>query len=222
MRILVLDTALGACQAALAEIEAGQARLVAAECEAMARGHAEALMPMLARILRQAGPEPAECVAATVGPGSFTGLRVAVSAARALALAWGVPACGVTSLAAMAAGPARASGRQTLALIDARRDEAYWQCFSPEGRASGEPSIATYGEIAATIAGQADVTGSGAEKLAALDPARFRTLDRPAWPDMAEAALLAVSAEPARPARPLYVRPPDAKLPPATAGLVTA
>src|SRR5882672_1570381 len=103
MLILAIDTALDACAAAVLDTSAGQ--LIAAESQAMKRGHAEALMPLIARVMKEAGlPFTAlDRIAVTTGPGSFTGLRVGLSAARGIALAAGKPAVGVTTLTAFAA-----------------------------------------------------------------------------------------------------------------------
>src|SRR6202049_2571874 len=102
MRILAIDTALEACAAGVIEMPD---RVLAQESLAMARGHAEALMPLLARVMDQAGIgfDALDRIAVTVGPGSFTGLRVGIAAARGIALATGKPAVGVSTLAALAA-----------------------------------------------------------------------------------------------------------------------
>src|SRR5258707_2838362 len=103
MLILAIDTALDACAAGVLDTDAGD--LIAQESQAMKRGHAEALMPLIARVMKQSGlPFSAlDRIAATTGPGSFTGLRVGLSAARGIALAAGKPAVGVTTLSAYAA-----------------------------------------------------------------------------------------------------------------------
>src|SRR5579864_9061423 len=87
MRVLAIDTALAACSAALMDTEQGG--IVAGESLAMTRGHAEALMPLLARVIERSGIALLEIdrVVVTTGPGSFTGLRVGISAARGIALA---------------------------------------------------------------------------------------------------------------------------------------
>src|SRR5438045_8275538 len=135
MRILAIDTALEACSAAV--LETGRAAIIAAETQVMARGHAEALMPMIARVMDAAHTEFAELdrIAVTVGPGSFTGLRVGISAARGIALAAGKPAVGLSTLAALAAPLiATDDGTQVVAAIDARHEHIYLQVFGVNGR----------------------------------------------------------------------------------------
>src|SRR3978361_1723236 len=101
MRVLAIDTALGQCAAAV--IDTAQAETLSAEAIAMERGHADALLPLLDRVLSPGAGRCSELerVVVTVGPGSFTGLRVGIAAARAVGLAAGVPVVGVTTLAAL-------------------------------------------------------------------------------------------------------------------------
>src|SRR5688572_15787898 len=134
MRVLAIDTALEACSAAVLDTENG---MLAAESLPMARGHAEALMPLIARVMAEANTPFGDLdrVAVTTGPGSFTGLRVGISAARGIALASGKPAFGLTTLAAFAAP--YIAGDDTLSLavaIDARHEHVYLQVFGPGGR----------------------------------------------------------------------------------------
>src|ERR1700728_3269122 len=103
MLILAIDTALDACAACV--LDADAARLIAQESQTMKRGHAEALMPLIGRVMKEAGIAFAalDRIAVTTGPGSFTGLRVGLSAARGIALAANKPVVGLTTLAAYAA-----------------------------------------------------------------------------------------------------------------------
>src|ERR1700716_955683 len=109
MRVLAIDTALEACSAAV--LDTDQGGILASESIPMVRGHAEALMPLVARVMSDAMLEFLELdrIAVTVGPGSFTGLRVGVAAARGIAVAADKPAVAVSTLAAVAA-PALAEG----------------------------------------------------------------------------------------------------------------
>ncbi|WP_433960409.1 tRNA (adenosine(37)-N6)-threonylcarbamoyltransferase complex dimerization subunit type 1 TsaB, partial [Bradyrhizobium guangdongense] len=128
MLILAIDTALDACAAAVLDTETAELR--AQESLPMKRGHAEALMPLIARVMQSAdlGFTALDRIAVTVGPGSFTGLRVGISAARGLALAAARPAVGLTTLSAYAAavvGQSRSA--PVLSAIDARHDHVYFQ-----------------------------------------------------------------------------------------------
>ena len=150
MNILAFDTTLGACSAAVFDSAAN--RVLASEFAAMQRGHAEALMPMVARVMAASALSFTDIdrFAVTLGPGSFTGVRVGVAAARALALACARPAIGIGTLEALAASlPAAArlpaacapgSGAQAAAAdgafaiaLDARRGEVYVQPFTAAG-----------------------------------------------------------------------------------------
>src|SRR5208337_3039984 len=97
MRVLALDTALAACSAAV--LDTANGGLVASESLLMARGHAEALLPLVERVMKKSGLAFAnlERVAVTTGPGSFTGLRVGISAARGFGVATGIAVVGVTT-----------------------------------------------------------------------------------------------------------------------------
>src|ERR1022692_5189393 len=126
MLILAIDTALDACAACVLDTDA--AKVIAQESQAMKRGHAEALMPLIARVIRQAGIAFAalDRIAVTTGPGSFTGLRVGLSAARGIALAANKPVVGLSTLAAHAARVvARNAGRPVISAVDARHDHVY-------------------------------------------------------------------------------------------------
>src|SRR5579872_4091995 len=103
MRVLAIDTALGACSAALFDSEAGG--VIASESEPMVRGHAEALMPLVHDLFDRISVQPTQIdrVVVTTGPGSFTGLRVGIAAARGIALAANKPAVGISTLSAYAA-----------------------------------------------------------------------------------------------------------------------
>src|SRR5476651_461817 len=142
MRVLAIDTALEACSAAV--LNTDRASIAAHETLPMARGHAEALIPLIARVLDRAGLTFSEIdrIAVTTGPGSFTGLRVGISAARGIALATGKPAVGLSTLAAYAA-PFIASDDTlpVVSVIDARHDHVYLQVFGPGGRTIVAPRL---------------------------------------------------------------------------------
>src|SRR5471032_1939161 len=143
MLILAIDTALDACAAAVLDTDAG--KLIAQESQAMKRGHAEALMPLIARVIEQSGIGFAalDRIAVTTGPGSFTGLRVGLSAARGIALAANKPVVGLTTLTAYAA-PIVGQNREqpVISAIDARHDHVYFQVVSGDGGSLMRPRVA--------------------------------------------------------------------------------
>ncbi|MCH8683992.1 tRNA (adenosine(37)-N6)-threonylcarbamoyltransferase complex dimerization subunit type 1 TsaB [Pedomonas mirosovicensis] len=218
---LGLDTALSGCSAALVGEDGA---VLAQRFELIARGHAERLVPMVGDLLADAGVEPGRITAIAVaqGPGSFTGIRVGLAAARAFGLAWGVPCHGVSSLAALAlAGHGENAGalgeRPFLAAIDASRGQVYAQVFRKAGdtlEALTEPEALTPAEAAALARahGCALGTGSGA---ALVHEASGGTLpaSAPEWTDAAHVARLSRLPGFAQPPHALYVRPHDARLP---------
>jgi tRNA threonylcarbamoyladenosine biosynthesis protein TsaB len=217
MRILAIDCALDACAAAVFDSDLGA--IIASQTRIMLRGHAEALMPLIARVMDEAEVEFNELdrIAVTVGPGSFTGLRVGISAARGIALAARKPAIGLTTLAGLAA-PHIAEDDTTLVLaaIDARHDQVYMQVFGPGGRTLLAPRVAPVREaVRAAASGTARIVGSAAHLLARswprgeLAPA---LVDQRGAPDIAWIARLGAVASAAEgPPKPLYLRAPDAQ-----------
>jgi tRNA threonylcarbamoyladenosine biosynthesis protein TsaB len=217
MRVLAIDTALGACSAAVLDLNRGG--ITASETMVMSRGHAEALLPLIARVMDLADVEFAELdrIAVTTGPGSFTGLRVGLSASRGIALAAGKPAIGLSTLAGFAAPLiAEDDSSHVVAAIDARHDNVYLQVFGAGGRTLVAPRIATLRDaVRAAMTGRARVVGSAANQLAAAWP---KGVDPPlaveqlAAPDIGWIARLgAAAAEGAGPPKPLYLRAPDAQ-----------
>src|SRR5438046_3361445 len=150
MLILAIDTALDACAASVLDTSAGG--VIALESQAMKRGHAEALMPLIARVMKASGVGFAalDRIAVTTGPGSFTGLRVGLSAARGIALAAGKPAVGVTTLTAFAAPVVSQNGENpVVSAIDARHDQVYLQVVSGNGSSLVRPQVAPVEEALA-------------------------------------------------------------------------
>src|SRR5215218_7607671 len=140
---LAIDTALDACAAAV--VDTRNAKVIAQESQAMKRGHAEALMPLIARVIKMSGIGFAalDRIAVTTGPGSFTGLRVGLSAARGIALAAAKPVVGVTTLTAYAAPVVAENAAQpVIAAIDARHDHVYFQVVSGDGSSLVRPRVA--------------------------------------------------------------------------------
>jgi tRNA threonylcarbamoyladenosine biosynthesis protein TsaB len=219
MLILAIDTALDACSAAVLDTDAS--KIVAQESQPMKRGHAEALMPLLARVMKASGIAFASLdrIAVTNGPGSFTGLRVGLSAARGIALAAGKPVVGLTTLAAYAAPIVADNGEHPIiSAIDARHDHVYFQVVGGDGSSLIRPLVAPITEaLAASKFGAAHLVGNAASILAERWPADapppFR-IDPQAAPDIAWVAWLGAAVSPdMAPARPYYLRAPDAKPP---------
>jgi tRNA threonylcarbamoyladenosine biosynthesis protein TsaB len=217
MRVLAIDTALEACSAAAFDTECGG--ITASETLPMARGHAEAVMPLIARVMDVAGVEFAELdrIAVTTGPGSFTGLRVGIAAARGIALAAGKPAIGLSTLAAFAA-PLIAEDDTThvVAAIDARHEQVYLQVFGIGGRTLVAPRVATLRDAArAAITGPARIVGSAANQVAAAWPRGAEpplSVEHRSAPDVGWIARLgAAAAEGYGAPKPLYLRAPDAQ-----------
>src|SRR5690349_19405925 len=147
MRVLAIDTALEACSVAVLDTE--RADLRAHESLPMQRGHAEALMPLVARVLDRAQLDfsAIDRVAVTTGPGSFTGLRVGIAAARGIALAAGKPAVGLTTLASYAAPLiAENDAVPVVVAIDARHGHVYLQVFGAGGLTLVKPAVLHAGE----------------------------------------------------------------------------
>ncbi len=216
MRVLAIDTALEACAAAVLDTEHGK---MASESLPMLRGHAEALMPLIARVMAHADmPFSAlDRIAVTTGPGSFTGLRVGISAARGIALAAAKPAIGLTTLAAYAA-PYIAHDDKTgvVVAIDARHQHVYLQIFGPGGRTLVAPRIASVSDaVRAAATGPVRIVGTGANMLAAAWPAREippALVDDKRAPDIVWVGRLAAAAdETIESPKPLYLRAPDAQ-----------
>jgi tRNA threonylcarbamoyladenosine biosynthesis protein TsaB len=225
MKILALDTALGACSAAILDGDS----LLSRRFERRMRGHAEALVPMVETVRREVGLAygDLDLMAVTIGPGTFTGLRIGLATARGLSLAAGVPLLGVTTLQAIAAGARHSSpeGEDILVALDARRGQVYVQLFaagSPcDAAPVGSPAALAPEAAAALLRDRPTaVVGSGADLVASAAVAADRTLrcgETEIEPDAAVIARLAALHGPltadAAPPAPLYLRPPDAKLP---------
>jgi tRNA threonylcarbamoyladenosine biosynthesis protein TsaB len=227
MLILAIDTALDACSAAV--LDTAASKVIALESQPMKRGHAEALMPLIARVMKQSGIAftALDRIAVTTGPGSFTGLRVGLSAARGIALAAEKPVVGVTTLTAYAAPVVAENGEHPIiSVIDARHDHVYFQVVSGDGSPLVKPSVAPIAEaIEAAQLGAPHLVGNAASILADRWPAATMPpfkIDTQAAPDITWVAWVGAAVSPeAAPARPFYLRAPDAK-PPASPPLDVA
>ncbi len=213
MRVLAVDTSLGACSAAVLDGEAVRARL----CEPMDRGHQERLAPLAAEAMAGAGLafDALDRVAVTTGPGSFTGLRVGLAFAKGLALALDRPLLGIGTLEALAAGALGdvPAGGVVAAVLDARRGRVHLQAFR-DGRPLDAPACV---DLEAALAFAAAWAGAGPLRLVGPGAA----LLAPAAPgagveaalacDPAVLARLAAGRDPAdAPPVPLYLRGADA------------
>ena len=232
MRVLAIDTALEACSVAV--LDTAQDAILARETRPMVRGHAEALMPFVASVMTQSFLRFSDLdrVAVTVGPGSFTGLRVGLAAARGIGLALRRPVVGLTTLAALAApyleeddGPPVASA------IDARHQHVYLQLFAPgalkksiaaglahdlaKDVAMSRPQIVPLHEAVQATAGVVGrIVGSGARLIADAWPENMRNpliIERRAaeidWVARLGASVEETMATP----KPLYLRAVDAR-----------
>jgi tRNA threonylcarbamoyl adenosine modification protein YeaZ len=217
MRILAIDTSCGA--ASVAVVEAGRAGALAVISRPMTRGHADALAPMVEEAMRgvEGGFLSLTGVAVAIGPGSFTGIRIGLAMGRAMGMALAIPVVGVSTLVAFAA-PLLSEPRAGIiaAAIDARHGSVYFQLFEASGRPLGPPRCDTLreciraigagpawfaGDAAALVAGEAQRAGLPYD----LDAARVA-------PDIVALARVGLAVDPSKnPARPLYVKPPDAR-----------
>lgn len=198
---LIIETATAACSVAL--IDGGQ--VIASAHEVLDRGHAERLLPMIAAL---PGQGRAARILVDVGPGSFTGVRVGVAAARGLAIGWGSEVAGYSSLALLAAAAFAADpGRDRLAVVlEGGHGEVFMQAFDHPLREAGPLRSLLPAEALAALDGRFAI-GSGVRRLAAVDP---DVHGMEALPIAADAVLLPPALT-ALPPRPIYGRAPDAK-----------
>jgi tRNA threonylcarbamoyl adenosine modification protein YeaZ len=218
MRILAVDTALGACSVAITHDGA----TLAHQWTAMARGHAEALAPMVDHAMRQSqlGFADLDRLAVTTGPGTFTGQRVGLAFMRGLRLALDRSLVGVTTLETIAAAASAETGLEAVAVVhEAKRGEVYAALFR-QGEAIVPVQVETFERMMGRLEGAAAglpelaVAGTKADAAAAWLKARGAAVRPTAMsqPDALWVARLAEKAlAPIATARPLYLRAPDAK-----------
>lgn len=209
MILLAIDTSGSGCYAAIHDSDTD--RPLGTAGEVIGRGHAERLMDFIDQALDNAGMEMTalDRIAVTVGPGSFTGIRVGVAAARGLSLALGVPAVGVSTLAALAAAHLREHpGAPVFVAMDAKRGEAYCQAFSVNGEPACEATVLSIEDartraarVGGTVIGSAAPLLSGAEAAGPPDAVSIDIVAR----------LGAIADPPAAQPKPFYLRGPDAK-----------
>ncbi len=226
MKILALDTAFNACSVALLDGET----LLASRHEARSRGHAERLLPMIQEQMSEAELAfgALDLIAVSVGPGTFTGLRIGLAAARGISLAADIPAIGITTLEALAASVPEemAAGRPVVVASDARRKEVYLQTFSPDNLATvpeplNEAKACPISQTTEALPDTAfNILGSGASLLkdaGILTGQEVHILDLDTDPDARVIGRLALHKglpdKDILPPSPVYLRAPDAKLP---------
>ena len=211
MRVLVIDTALGLCTAGVFEV-GDTVRTLGLRSEVMLKGHSERLGGLARDAVAEAGGfDVVDWIGVTVGPGSFSGLRVGLAFAQGLGAALNRPVVGVSTLDALAAS---ASAPDIAALIDARRGQVYARIWR-DGVAEGPPealSLERAAERVSGLAAGAVLVGSGAVLIADAAPGAA-VLDL-AGPSPEALARLAARLDPAAaPPKPLYLRAPDATPP---------
>ncbi|MDA9230337.1 tRNA (adenosine(37)-N6)-threonylcarbamoyltransferase complex dimerization subunit type 1 TsaB [Alphaproteobacteria bacterium] len=214
--LLACDTTQGACSVAL--LKDGE---IFSDLQEMTRGHAEALMPMIEKICADTGTpmHSLQRLAVTHGPGTFTGVRVGLSAMRGLALALQAPLCAIGTLHAMAAA-APICDTPLLVAVDARRDTYYTQAFDGQNNPQSEPQACSLAQVLAWFeTGAVRVAGSGAAAIMQSGDPRFSAINIAPYPHAIQVLHLAAAQSDAVWAQgdphhePVYLRPPDATLP---------
>lgn len=202
MRTLVIETATAACSVALLD----HGRLIANRHEVVGRGHAERLIAMIAEL---PGGGRAEQILVDCGPGSFTGIRVGIAAARGLALGWGAEVCGYSSLALLAATAFDTAGdcSDLAVVLEGGHGEVFLQGFGVPLHATADFVSLRPDAALAAVPEHVPLFGNGVRFLTTIDPARVTT---ELLPDAANAVLLPPSFATLPPV-PIYGRAPDAK-----------
>ena len=225
MNVLAFDTCFSSCSVAVSAGREGGAPRIEAEHLDMNTGHAEALIPMIERVVARAGLAVSEIdrIVVTNGPGTFTGIRTGVAAARALALATRAEIVAVSSLWAIAAGALATGGLRAgidalLIAMDARKGQIYAQVVDMAGRELTEPQLLEAEQVAGLVAelrvavvgtGAAVVIASSHETGRVISSVRSATFS--ASPDARHLLAAADRRSMNGPLLPHYLRPPDAK-----------
>jgi tRNA threonylcarbamoyl adenosine modification protein YeaZ/ribosomal-protein-alanine acetyltransferase len=212
MLILALDTSMAACSACV--YNAGTDKILASQVAFMDRGQAEALAPMVHEVMQASGIAYSTLsrVVVTIGPGTFTGVRIGLSFARGLGVALSIPVVGINSLAAIACN--ETSGAHAIIVAsDARGDDIYFATFDAGGRELTPPAIVRLEDIHDMLPAQTcHILGSGTD--AVLTRATHIRSTAGDLPIAANFMVYAAKLHPTDAApEPLYLRPPDVKLP---------
>ncbi|QPC89140.1 tRNA (adenosine(37)-N6)-threonylcarbamoyltransferase complex dimerization subunit type 1 TsaB [Mesorhizobium sp. INR15] len=213
MKLLAIDCAATLCAACVYDAAAGQE--LGRSVLDLGKGHAEHLMAVIDAALKEsrAGYADLGAVAVSIGPGSFTGLRVGVSAARGLALALKIPAIGVTTLEALAAQAATTfPGRTVLAVLDAGREEIHAALYDELLGLTYGPAVTSLSEaVAMATDTSAALAGTAAARIATTARRAFDIGPEAATADIAVYARLAATKGAGEKPKPLYLRGADAK-----------
>lgn len=215
MKILSIDTAASYC--AVAIYDSTRDAVLAQISENIGKGHAEVLMDYIERAVSKSAIAMADIdrVAVNIGPGSFTGVRIGVSAARGFALALNCPAIGITAFEALAFETQNINPlKPVLVLLEAHRGEIYAANFNADGKILSDPEVLSREEAAALAAKQIDETifaGSAASAINEALGERFQVTCEEPTANIATYAKLAALKQPGEAPKPLYMRGPDAK-----------
>ncbi|MEQ8319516.1 MAG: tRNA (adenosine(37)-N6)-threonylcarbamoyltransferase complex dimerization subunit type 1 TsaB [Rhodospirillales bacterium] len=220
--ILGIDTATTGCAAAIVRDE----DCLAMACARMARGQSEALMPMIAEVMQQAGLGFGDLdgLAVTRGPGAFTGLRIGLAAARALALTIARPCLGIVTfdiLVRQALDDSLIEDMEALVVaVDSKREELFIQVYEPDGSAQNGPAVLRPDDVAGLLAGRSRiaVAGDAGDKVASalrqdFDVRHLAGIDVPDPRVVARLGLEWLQKSGEYPPTPLYLRPPDVSPP---------
>ncbi len=216
MKVLAIDTAAHPCAACIYDLAADT--VLSAVSRDIGRGHVEHLMPVVQQVLDEAGLvyDDLDRIGVSIGPGSFTGVRVGVATARGFSLALAIPAIGISTADAIAADTrAKYPGRPVVVALDARRGEIYAARYDASGLIVDQPHVSTVKKLGGEIADHDTVlVGTAAPSLVeAVDGMKgFDLGPKAATAPIGTFARLAAIADDASNApKPLYLRAPDAK-----------
>ncbi|MGB3645128.1 MAG: tRNA (adenosine(37)-N6)-threonylcarbamoyltransferase complex dimerization subunit type 1 TsaB [Mesorhizobium sp.] len=211
--LLAVDCSANLCAACV--YDAGAHREFGRAVLDLGKGHAEHLMAVIAEALEKAGIDYSglSALAVSVGPGSFTGVRVGVSTVRGLALALKIPAVGVTTLEALAEETCgKFPGRPVLVALDGGREEIHAALYDEAMALRYGPAVATLAQMTEmAVANTPVLSGTLAGKIAAAAGGSFDFGPLAATADIAVYARLAAGKEPGEKPHPLYLRAADAK-----------
>jgi len=217
LNLLALDTALGAASACV--FDSNNAEVLAEERIVLSRGHDLVLLSMLGRVVSVVGFERIDRVAVSVGPGSFTGLRIGIAAAHGVGLSRDLAVVGVSTLSAFAAPAVEQGGDSPIAaVIDMRHGRVCIGVFAPDGRSLTEPAIVSATEVSRLFAKRPVRLVGSAAPLVAVEcwqrGVAATVVGETIAPDIRFVARLGALADPDdAPPRPLYIKEPDVALP---------